>query len=327
MRIWQAVGFTIGFAMAEFLTFQGRLCVLLGTVIVAAIANLVVEFTTQDKEELLPCVFRRRRRKSCDNGESGDTSNGSESLSNSSISSSPDPGLGTRKEDVATNELDIEHNNSGQNPIFVMYQGRRPSTMSTYTTDSLDGAIILPPSANSDAPVVPTGQNPLFIMHQGRRPSVVSTYSADSLDGTMPSLSSSSDIRILVPVEENKYFDLQEGRIPSTGSHVHASANRRGSATSVGRDSLDGTLPLLSSHSDEQFYPPPPLTITTTVACATRKDLIRALSPINECEDHENENENESSSVKPRPVPIHRSDSYVAALNSVSSTELVISKC
>ena len=62
LRIWQAIGFTVGFASAEFLTIEGRLWILLGTVILAAIFNLLVECNTQTKEQLMPCGNRSSKK-------------------------------------------------------------------------------------------------------------------------------------------------------------------------------------------------------------------------------------------------------------------------
>lgn len=92
---------------------------LLGTVILAGIVNLVIEFTTQPKEELLPCIYRKQCPKENNN-----------MLSNSS---STKLAQDTIKEPV--DELFKGHNSSGQNPIFIVYGGRRPSSLSG---DSLD---------------------------------------------------------------------------------------------------------------------------------------------------------------------------------------------
>ena len=188
MRIWQAVGFTVGFAMAELLPFHGRVSVLLGTVLLAAVVNLILEFTTQSKEDLLLCLYYKQRHKTRDNVESGgDSSEGTTSTGSLLSTGSDQGGMGE------VDELTKDNNTVGQNPIFVMYHGRRPSTMSTYSADSLDG--LMPSlSGGEGLPVVhANGQNPLFMMHQGRRPSAVSTCSADSLDGVLPSTSSTSD--------------------------------------------------------------------------------------------------------------------------------------
>ena len=60
MRIYQAVGFTIGFAMAELLNFNSRLWVLLSAAVLAILCSMIIELTTQSKEDLLPCIYRRR---------------------------------------------------------------------------------------------------------------------------------------------------------------------------------------------------------------------------------------------------------------------------
>lgn len=56
VRIWQAFGFTAGFATAEILSLEARLCLLLATVSFATLCSLVVEFKTQTKAQLLPCI-------------------------------------------------------------------------------------------------------------------------------------------------------------------------------------------------------------------------------------------------------------------------------
>lgn len=56
VRIWQAFGFTAGFATAEILSLEAWLCLLLATVSFATLCSLVVEFKTQTKAQLLPCV-------------------------------------------------------------------------------------------------------------------------------------------------------------------------------------------------------------------------------------------------------------------------------
>ncbi len=269
--------------MTQFLTFESRIWVMLSVVILAAITNVIVEFTTQKREDLIPCFFRRRPRKSHDDsGESGEYLQGRCATSSSETST---PTLST-KNGQTVDELTSEHNNAGQNPIFIMYQGRRPSTMSmmsTYSNGGFDSAV----NINADLPaILPNGQNPLFLMHQGRRPSAISTYSADSLDATMPSMSTTSDF--------------------------YVSVDRRRSVTSLSRDSLDGTLPSLGSH--DSIPPYPPLTVTTVVCANT--DPCRALSTIHECEDHD---EDHPPIIGSRKVSIQRSDSYVAALNNINA--------
>ena len=58
VRIWQAFGFTAGFGTAELLSLEARLCLLLATVSFATLCSLVVEFKTQTKAQLLPCVSK-----------------------------------------------------------------------------------------------------------------------------------------------------------------------------------------------------------------------------------------------------------------------------
>lgn len=58
VRIWQAFGFTAGFATAEILSLEARLWLLLATVSFATLCSLMVEFKTQTKAQLLPCVSK-----------------------------------------------------------------------------------------------------------------------------------------------------------------------------------------------------------------------------------------------------------------------------
>lgn len=279
--------------MAELFPFHVRLWVLLSTLVLAAVCNLILEFTTQSKEDLLPCVYCRRQHKSCEDDESKDIDTSSGSIS--SVVSGKDVTT-----ECVTNELTQDHNGVGQNPIFIMYQGRRPSTMSVYSGSSLDDMYALP----STGDILPSGQNPMFLMHQGRRSSTVSAYSMDSLDGTVPLTSRRLSIDSLVRNGERKV-----------------------SFTSpLSQDSLDGLPASLSSQSSSsQCYPP--LTISTVV-CAN-EDPVRALSPIRETEDdHEVEEPPLTTSESQRKVSIQRSDSYIAALNSVAANNLTeFSQC
>ena len=300
MRIWQAVGFTIGFVIAELLSFQHRVWVLLGTVVIAAIVNLILEFTTQSREELLPCVYHKRRgQKSC--SIDSESSNTAATIEEGGNTSSPKSDV---SKEPAVSELtqDLDHSNGGsigQNPIFIMYGGRRPSAMSMWSADSLDGTL---PSTDSTTCASATDgggallqqncQNPLFVMYNGRRPS---TDSINSYKGV---------------------------------SSFVVDLNRRPSAVSTfSADSLDGTRPLiLSSDSDATpFYPP--LTITTVPYVSSDTVPVRVLSPIHECEDDNNEEhpavikENSSASS----TTIQRSNSYLAALNDAVAVEY--SKC
>ena len=236
MRIWQGVGFTIGFAMAKLLSFRLYLWVLLSTVVLAAIVNVILELTTQSREGVLPCIYRRHR-KSCDDVESSGATN------MSSRRSLPESGQGIIKgqsDEVPSQE----HKKLSQNPIFTVYQGHRPSAMSTWSADSLDGTL---PSTSAISAAGQSlhqnRQNPIFVEYEGHQ---LSTDSAS--------------------VNKNKTFPQST----SEGAHnVHAmcSTGRRPSATSLFADSLDGTLPSVSSHLNAQCHPPP---TTTTVACGSK---------------------------------------------------------
>lgn len=303
MRIWQAVGFTIGFVIAELLTFHHRVWVLLGTVTIAAIVNLILEFTTQSREELLPCIYRKRPPKSCDSSESSGVTK--KEGSDTSL-----PNLDINKGPAMDNELPHQDhhtsNNSsvGQNPMFIMYGGRRPSAMSTWSADSLDGTLPL----NSTDSAITTmnggmllqqnGQNPLFVMYNGRRPST------DSMNS----------------------YKLSEG-VNSFSVCGGGSSSRRPSAVStISADSLDGTQPLIvSSDSNPHLQqttpsPYPPLTITT-VPYVSSDVPVRVLSPIHECEDDNEENPAITKDSSTSLATIQRSNSYMAALDDEVSIE------
>ena len=202
MRIWQATGFTIGFAMAEILSFNSRLWVLLATAILATLCSVIIELTTQSKEELLPCVYRKRTPRSNEKSESA--------------------GVTIVDRESERNEpINEDHSIVTQNPVFVMYQGRRPSAMSNWSSESLDGAAILPStSVNTDSNVLhqngqipkyhqpstdsmTSGTGKIFPQNEGQRQSAAST---DNSNGTLPVVSVGLDpaqkVRVLSPIEE-----------------------------------------------------------------------------------------------------------------------------
>ena len=123
MRIYQAAGFTIGFAMAELLNFNSRLLVLLSAVVLATLCSMIIELTTQSKEDLLPCIYHRQTPRSS-------TANKLESVS----------ATNANQEHENVEPPDQEEAGVHQTPIFLAYGGRRPSAMSDRSTDSLDGA-------------------------------------------------------------------------------------------------------------------------------------------------------------------------------------------
>lgn len=261
MRIWQAVGFTAGFVIAEILGFHHRVWVLLATVIVAAIVGMIIEFTTQSKEELLPCIFHKKQHPK----PSSDDTQSSGSAS-----------------DVGAELTRGECNNHrvAQNPMFIVYGGRRPSAMSTWSADSLDS--VQPSTVNDSTPpatvvnggmlLQQNGQNPIFVMYNGRRPSAGSVSSAlTHSDACRPS-----------------------AVVPAT----------------ISVDREDGRRPLVTS-SDSISTPCPPLVITTVPYVGS--DLpARVLSPIHESED---DNEGHPAVIKNSSITsIQRSDSYMAAL-------------
>lgn len=279
---------------------------LLATVAVAAIVNIILEFTTQSKEELLPCVYRRQRRKSCDNSESSSVATKEEGEGSNTSS----PKVNTKKE-PAMDHGELAHQDHitntncsiGQNPMFIMYGGRRPSTMSTWSADSLDGTL---PSNSTDSALATVnnggggilllqqnGQNPLFVMYNGHRPSTESI---------------------------NSYKLSERGdRRPSGVSAIYAA------------DSLDGTLPQIAS-SDSNPSPShcettpctnyPPL-VVTTVPYVGSDVPVRVLSPIHEYEDDDSEGENPAITKDSRTSSgkIQRTNSYMAALDDAVSME------
>ena len=268
----------IGFATAKLLSFHHRVWVLLATVILAAVVSLIIEFTTQSREELLPCVYRKRDLKMQENSESNsETKEGNNT-----------PKLDTSKGPVDCELTQDHHNGVGQNPIFIMYSGRRPSAMSTWSADSLDGAL---PSTSTNSVTTDgrtllhqqNGQNPIFVMYNGRRPST------DSINS----------------YKQNK--------------GMSGNSRRPSAVSTLSADSLDGTRSLLaSSNSNTQTAPYPPLMITT-VTCMSSDMPIQVLSPIHECEDDNKEHPTiirDSSKIS-----IQRSRSYMAALNDAVNTK------
>ena len=276
---------------------------LLATVSVAAVVNVILEFTTQSKEELLPCVYRRRRHhKSCDNSEPSSVATKEEGEGSNTSSPNLDIKKGPARRELITNI----NCSVGQNPMFIMYGGRRPSTMSTWSADSLDGT--LPSNSTDCATLAPTvnnggdgmlllqqnGQNPLFVMYNGRRPSTESI---------------------------NSYRLSERGdRRPSGVSAIYAT------------DSLDGTLPQIAS----SYSNPPPPHCETTTPCTNYPPLVvatvpyvgsdaavRVLSPIHECEDDDSEGENPTITKDSRTSSgtIQRTNSYMAALDDAVGME------
>ena len=153
---------------------------LLGTVILAGIVNLVVEFTTQPKEEVLPCIYHKRRTKESD------------MLSNSSSTKLTQV---TVKEPI--DELFKDHNGSGRNPIFIVYGGRRPSaSVSTLSGDSLESNL-------------PSTMNLTSLTYNDHRPSLDSISQNERLTGrnsksTLFVVSSSKILSSLDPIRESE---------------------------------------------------------------------------------------------------------------------------
>ena len=124
MRIYQAAGFTIGFAMAELLSFNSRLCMLLTAAVLATLCSVIIELTTQSKEDLLPCIYRRLLHQEPKKSGSGSSTN-----------------VRVDQDHESIEPPDREQAGVHQNPIFLVYQGRRPSAMSDWSADCLDGAM------------------------------------------------------------------------------------------------------------------------------------------------------------------------------------------
>ena len=57
-RIWQSIGFVMGFVSAQLLSLRGRCYVTLVAIVVALVSDLVLEFKTQTRETLLPWFLR-----------------------------------------------------------------------------------------------------------------------------------------------------------------------------------------------------------------------------------------------------------------------------
>jgi hypothetical protein len=141
MRIYQAAGFTIGFAMAELLSFNSRLWVLLSAAILATLTlcSVIIELTTQSKEELLPYIYRRRTPASrAEKSESGGSMNEDQAEHESVY--------------IEPTDRELSGATTRQNPIFLEYQGRRPSAMSDWSADSLDLAVSASNDSNDKGP-------------------------------------------------------------------------------------------------------------------------------------------------------------------------------
>ena len=109
IRIWLALGYTIMFVSSELLTIKGQLWILLGTVVMATVSNLILEFKTQTKQQLLLCIYRPSKvERVADSKESADGP--------------------TNPERTSPNTLSPSHTN----PLFAAYRGRRPSNWSMY---------------------------------------------------------------------------------------------------------------------------------------------------------------------------------------------------
>jgi len=124
IRIWQAFGFTVGFVSAELLPVEGRLSLLLVTVAFTILFNLIVEFRTQEKEQLLPCICRSTAKE-------GD----------SKTERAPSP----------TEESRIPSPSSHTNALFAAYGGRRPSMFSNEGAPYSQRASAIPCPMNESA--------------------------------------------------------------------------------------------------------------------------------------------------------------------------------
>ena len=116
IRIWQALGFTVGFVAAELLPLEGLLSLLLVTVAFATLFNFVVEVRTQSKEQLLPCVYR---------------------------STKSDKSDSKTQRTLQCNENRIPSPSTHTNALFAVYCGRKPSMFSNEgTPESRRGSAI-----------------------------------------------------------------------------------------------------------------------------------------------------------------------------------------
>ena len=191
MRIWQACGLVICFTITEVVSFRGRVLVLLGTVLLAGIVNLIIEFTTQSREELLPCVYciRKRRPKSCSGGGEYTSNVDNKELENGMLSNSSSTKLTKDAAKTPIDELFQDHNSIGQNPMFIVYGGCMPNaSMSTYrSADSLESTL-------------PSTINPTFSMYHGHRPSLDSFSQDKSFGTSRNSTLSTAAIKTLSPL-------------------------------------------------------------------------------------------------------------------------------
>lgn len=116
----------MGFASAKLLTIEGQLWILLGTVVLAAVFNLLVELNTQTKDQLMPCCSRSSRK------------------GNFPTTSTPH----NIKPDVHIS--DPPKSPSCSNILFTAYDGRRPSGWNI-ACDSSQGLPFNPAFALTDA--------------------------------------------------------------------------------------------------------------------------------------------------------------------------------
>ena len=118
MRIWQGLGFCAGFATAKLLPLEGRLGTLCGVVVLAAMSNIVIHFTTKPKQTLCSCC----RAKTAVQVDSTDTSRDSIEDDRSG------PTQFNERRDSLYDAPPAA--SAGLNTMFEAYQGKRPSACS-----------------------------------------------------------------------------------------------------------------------------------------------------------------------------------------------------
>lgn len=152
LRIYLALGFAIGFAMAELLTLKVNIGISLGIIGLAVLSNLIVEFTTQSKHSLFPCVFRRNKKVPLNTCEKHEPTNTELEHGLSGISESISQ-INTVEE--------VEGPQHTNNVLFQAYNGRRPSNWSV-VSDSDSPVESALPSLHSEF----ESQRPLSPLHE-----------------------------------------------------------------------------------------------------------------------------------------------------------------
>ena len=113
MRIWQGLGFCVGFATAKLLPLEGRLGTLCGVVILAAVCHIIIHLISKSKRTLCSCCPTIKKT------DQDDSTSGS-------LDAGP-PQLNDRRDSLYNAPPAAS---AGMNTMFETYQERRPSAWS-----------------------------------------------------------------------------------------------------------------------------------------------------------------------------------------------------